>query len=95
MRSWRVYNYFIGVEASMVMQWTVNPPPLARLVRSQDTPPILSRCSAVWLAHLLWEQGVQGSNPCTETNFSPTSTMVVQRFCNPWMAVRFCRGAPS
>jgi hypothetical protein len=29
-----------GVEASMVMQWTVNPPPLARLVRSQDTPPI-------------------------------------------------------
>ena len=29
----------IGVEASMVMQWTVNPPPLARLVRSQDTPP--------------------------------------------------------
>ncbi len=23
----------------MVMQWTVNPPPLARLVRSQYTPP--------------------------------------------------------
>ena len=30
-----------GVEASMVMQWTVNPPPLARLVRSQDTPPLV------------------------------------------------------
>jgi hypothetical protein len=25
----------------MVMQWTVNPPPLARLVRSQDTPPLV------------------------------------------------------
>ena len=24
----------------MVMQWTVNPPPLARLVRSQYTPPL-------------------------------------------------------
>ena len=26
----------------------------------------------VWrslVAHLLWEQGVQGSNPCTPTNF--------------------------
>jgi hypothetical protein len=23
----------------MVMQWTVNPPSLTRLVRSQDTPP--------------------------------------------------------
>ena len=31
-----------GVEASMVMQWTVNPPPMARLVRSQDTPPQFS-----------------------------------------------------
>ena len=28
-----------GVEASTVMQWTVNPPALPRLVRSQDTPP--------------------------------------------------------
>ena len=28
-----------GAEASMVMQGTVNPPPLARLVRSQDAPP--------------------------------------------------------
>ena len=34
-----------GVEASTVMQRTVNPPPLgARLVRSQDTPPSLCSC---------------------------------------------------
>ena len=26
-----------------------------------------SECSAVWLAHLVWDQGVQGSNPCTPT----------------------------
>ena len=31
-----------GVEASMVMQWTVNPPSLTRLVRSQDTPPVIA-----------------------------------------------------
>ena len=34
-----------GVEASMVMQWTVNPPSLTRLVRSQDAPPILNTVS--------------------------------------------------
>ncbi len=28
---------------------------------------ILSGCSAVRLAHLLWEQGVPGSNPGTPT----------------------------
>ena len=28
---------------------------------------ILSGCSAVRLAHLLWEQGVVGSNPATPT----------------------------
>ena len=38
---------FIGVEASMVMQGTVNPPPLARLVRSQDTPPVLRIVSSI------------------------------------------------
>ena len=27
-----------------------------------------SRCSAVRLAHLLWEQGVAGSNPATSTS---------------------------
>ena len=27
----------------------------------------LSGCSAVWLAHLLWEQRVAGSNPVTPT----------------------------
>jgi hypothetical protein len=30
-----------GAEASMVMHWTVNSAPLARLVRSQDAPPDL------------------------------------------------------
>ena len=30
-----------GLEESMVIQWTVNPPPLARLVRSQYNPPVL------------------------------------------------------
>ena len=29
----------------------------------------LSRCSVVRLAHLLWEQGVAGSNPATPTKF--------------------------
>ena len=29
-----------GAEESMVIQGTVNPPPLARLVRSQDAPPV-------------------------------------------------------
>ena len=28
----------------------------------------LSGCSAVWLAHLLWEQRVVSSNPTTPTN---------------------------
>ncbi len=28
-----------------------------------------SGCSAVRLAHLLWEQGVVGSNPATPTSF--------------------------
>ena len=35
-----------GVEASMVMQRIVNPPPLARLVRSQDTPHV-TECKSV------------------------------------------------
>jgi hypothetical protein len=28
-------------------------------------------CSAAWLAHLLWEQGVGGSNPLTPTSLFP------------------------
>ena len=35
-----------------------------------------------------------GSNPTLTANFRPTSTMAVHWFCNPVMAVRFCRGAP-
>ena len=30
-----------------------------------------SGCSAVRLAHLLWEQGVVGSNPATPTTIKP------------------------
>ena len=35
-----------------------------------STPVIstISACSAVWLAHLLWEQGVVGSNPTAPIN---------------------------
>ncbi len=28
---------------------------------------LFSGCSAVWLAHLVWDQGVEGSNPFTPT----------------------------
>ena len=28
----------------------------------------ISGCSAVWLAYVLWEHGVGGSNPLTPTN---------------------------
>ena len=48
-----VTNY--GVEASMVMQETVNLPPQgARLVRSQDTPPSYSVCSLM-IKHVVWD----------------------------------------
>ena len=33
--------------------------------------PIRTGCSAVRLAHLLWEQGVVGSNPATPTIIKP------------------------
>ena len=45
-----------------------------RLVYTQDvvgsipTVPTKSECSAVWLAHLLWEQGAAGSNPAWIAN---------------------------
>ncbi|GEM_PF-1951580 len=32
--------------------------------------PIVTGCSAAWLAHLLWEQGVVGSNPTIPTKNS-------------------------
>ena len=30
----------------------------------------MSGRSAVWLAHLVWDQGVEGSNPFAPTTFS-------------------------
>ena len=35
--------------------------------RGKDAP----GCSAVWLAHVLWEHGAGGSNPFTPTQFYP------------------------
>ena len=44
-------------------------PPTAHYIGeiSHYSKKCMSRCSAVWLAHLLWEQGVVGSNPTIET----------------------------
>ena len=53
----------------MVMQWTVNPPPLARLVRSQDTPP--NNALVVYLVRTLdFQSGKAGSNPVECTSFN-------------------------
>ncbi len=38
-----------------------------------------SECSAVWLAHLVWDQGVLGSNPSTPTNLCLGSLIVEHR----------------
>lgn len=38
-----------------------------------------SGCSAVRLAHLLWEQGVVGSNPATPTIIKP---LIIRLFTN-------------
>ena len=35
--------------------------------RGKDAP----GCSAVWLAHVLWEHGAGGSNPFTPTQIKP------------------------
>ena len=45
------------------------------------TPMPSSGCSAVRLAHLLWEQGVAGSNPATPT--TECSFTVYYKFLNP------------
>ena len=39
----------------------------SRVRFSYPAPHNFSECGAVWLAHLVWDQGVQGSNPCTPT----------------------------
>ena len=45
--------------------------------RSFKNELIVSGCSAVRLAHLLWEQGVVGSNPATPTKKNQLFTMYV------------------
>ena len=63
--------FFNGAEASMVMQWIVNPPPLARLVRSQDAPPINNAPVAQsGLEQWSTKPKVGGSNPSGRTNFN-------------------------
>ena len=39
-----------------------------------------TRCGAVRLAHLLWEQGAAGSNPATSTTFKHVSLFEVRAF---------------
>ena len=55
--------------SSVVEHRTFNP----LVVGSIPTLPTTSECGAVWLAHLLWEQGVVGSNPTTPTIWSSSS----------------------
>ena len=43
--------------------------------RGKDAP----GCSAVWLAHVLWEHGAGGSNPFTPTSKNPVRGSVVKR----------------
>ena len=43
--------------------------PIGRRFESDQSPEKFSGCSVVRLAHLLWEQGVAGSNPATPTKF--------------------------
>ena len=43
--------------------------PIGRRFESDQSPSRFSGCSVVRLAHLLWEQGVAGSNPATPTIF--------------------------
>ena len=41
---------------------------IGRRFESDQSPAKFSGCSVVRLAHLLWEQGVAGSNPATPTS---------------------------
>ena len=43
--------------------------PIGRRFESDQSPEKFSGCRVVRLAHLLWEQGVAGSNPATPTKF--------------------------
>jgi drug/metabolite transporter (DMT)-like permease len=53
-----------AVAYTLEMAGQKNIPPVET---SYDIMPIVTGCSAAWLAHLLWEQGVVGSNPTIPT----------------------------
>ena len=52
------------------------PSKLTSSVRFRYPAPNNSVCSAVWLAHLLWEQRVVGSNPTTPTIYAGVAQLV-------------------
>ena len=39
------------------------------ILASRIAMPIQARCGSVWLEHLVWDQGVAGSNPVTSIQF--------------------------
>ena len=55
----------------------------------------LSECGAVWLAHLVWDQGVLGSNPSTPTNLYLGSVMAAYQSPKLLVGVRVPAGMPK
>ncbi len=44
---------------------------------------IVAGCSAVWLAHLVWDQRAEGSNPFTPTIYGEFSSVGRASDCGP------------
>ena len=61
-----------------VMPGTVNPPPMACLVRFQDVPPTNSGCSEAWLSRLVWDQETLSSNLSTPTKILGGSVTIAR-----------------